>query len=288
MAKFYSPVDTTDTFQTWLDRTNTLTNDLATVIITTDGTAAGALTSGNAQINGNVDADVGSFTSIKGGTNTTTAALAINSDVDMNFDANVDGDFFDNGGTFNVAAGTLTSFYGDINIFGPTLDVSAVTTFTNPVVADITGNASSSSTADAWTNAGTVTLGGDVSGSFTVDGSGDVTTNITVTNAPQLADNDILTKLSNVDGAGSGLDADLFDGLESTQFARKDQSETFAGSVSMKDRATIVDNVGVTWSISAVASEDAIVITRNGTRLFKLDFNGNLVVKGDITAFGTV
>ena len=288
MAKFYSPVDTTDTFQTWLDRTNTLTNDLATVIITTDGTAAGALTSGNAQINGNVDADVGSFTSIKGGTNTTTAALAINSDVDMNFDANVDGDFFVNGGTFNVAAGTLTSFYGDINIFGPTLDVSAVTTFTNPVVADITGSASSSSTADAWTNARTVTLGGDVSGSFTVDGSGDIATNITVTNAPQLADNDILTKLSNVDGAGSGLDADLFDGLESTQFARKDQSETFAGSVSMKDRATIVDNVGVTWSISAVASEDAIVITRNGTRLFKLDFNGNLVVKGDITAFGTV
>ena len=45
-------------------------------------------------------------------------------------------------------------------------------------------------------------------------------TNWTITQ--QYSDTDILNKLKNVDGSGSGLDADLLDGLDSTQFVRSD------------------------------------------------------------------
>ena len=42
--------------------------------------------------------------------------------------------------------------------------------------------------------------------------------------------NDLLTLLKTVDGAGSGLDADLLDGISSAQFLRSDESDTMAGS----------------------------------------------------------
>ena len=41
----------------------------------------------------------------------------------------------------------------------------------------------------------------------------------------QYSDTDVLNKIKNVDGSGSGLDADLLDGLDSTQFVRSDVTE---------------------------------------------------------------
>ena len=47
----------------------------------------------------------------------------------------------------------------------------------------------------------------------------------------QYSDEDILNKLKNVDGDGSGLDADKLDGLESSQFLRSDISNTIKGDL---------------------------------------------------------
>ncbi|MCP5102553.1 MAG: hypothetical protein GY950_04200 [bacterium] len=45
----------------------------------------------------------------------------------------------------------------------------------------------------------------------------------------EMADSDILTAIKNVDGSGSGLDADKVDGIEGASFIRSDTSDTFTG-----------------------------------------------------------
>ena len=50
---------------------------------------------------------------------------------------------------------------------------------------------------------------------------------------------DLLTLLKTVDGTGSGLDADLLDGLDSTQFLRSDQDDTMAGSLIVQGNLTV-------------------------------------------------
>ena len=42
--------------------------------------------------------------------------------------------------------------------------------------------------------------------------------------------NDLLTLIKTVDGTGSGLDADLLDGISSAQFLRSDEDDTFDGN----------------------------------------------------------
>ena len=42
---------------------------------------------------------------------------------------------------------------------------------------------------------------------------------------------DLLELLKDVDGSGSGFDADLLDGLDSTQFLRSDEDDTFDGNL---------------------------------------------------------
>jgi signal peptidase I len=60
---------------------------------------------------------------------------------------------------------------------------------------------------------------------------------------------DILTKLLTVDGSGSGLDADLLDGLDSTQFAILTQNNVFTNENTFKSNSTFgsvdknVDNI---------------------------------------------
>ena len=285
MAKTYPLIQVTDTFQAWLNRTNALTNDLATVIVTTDGTAAGALTNGNVQLNGNQDLNTLSVgVGIKGGTNTTTAPLNILSDAILNQDLTVAGDTFINGPTFNVSAATPAAFLADVEIYGTNLDVTALSTFTQPIVADITGNAVTATNTLALATPRSIALAGDVSGSVMFDGSADVTITTAIdetTIDPTL----ILNQILQVDGAGSTLDADTVDGVQAASFVRNDSNQSIDGTLTVKTSATITDGTS-TWRMSM--SGDGLSIAFNGTRLFKLDPLGNLVVKGDITAFGAV
>jgi len=99
------------------------------------------------------------------------------------------------------------------------------------------------SNADKWTTARTLSLSGDASGSVSWDGSGNATLTATVADDShnhiisnvdglqaaldaKLASSsytaaDVLTKIKTVDGSGSGLDADLLDGINSTGFQRQ-------------------------------------------------------------------
>lgn len=268
MAKTgYPPIVLTDTFADWLQRTNELTTDLATVIVTTNSTATGAATTGNASIGGNLDAVILSATELKGGTNTTTTPLKITSDVQVQGLLSV---------TQSSSLGGALTDINSINttITGSVLTVDAASTFTQPIIGDITGSAN---TANALTTPRAITLDGAVTGTATFDGTSDIVISTTSTA-------DALTDLLLVDGAGSGLDADLLDGLESTQFVRSDVSGAISGSLTTTS-SDITDGTN-TWSFTIVGG--VLNISVNGTKLFKLDQSGNLTVKGDITAFGAV
>lgn len=57
----------------------------------------------------------------------------------------------------------------------------------------------------------------------------------------ELTANEILTSIKTVDGAGSGLDADVLDGLSSTQFLRSDANTTFtSGAVSFSANTSLL------------------------------------------------
>ena len=103
--------------------------------------------------------------------------------------------------------------------------------------------------ADKWTTARTITLGGDLTGNVSIDGSANVTLTAAVVDDShnhiisnidglqtaldaKLASSsytaaDVLAKIKTVDGAGSGLDADLLDGISSASFLRSDAADTF-------------------------------------------------------------
>ena len=64
---------------------------------------------------------------------------------------------------------------------------------------------------------------------------------ITSSNAVAIANlsaGEILTRLKTVDGSGSGLDADLFDGLNSSVFLRSSQSDTMNGNLTVTGNVT--------------------------------------------------
>jgi len=84
---------------------------------------------------------------------------------------------------------------------------------------------------------------------------------------------DILTKLKTVDGAGSGLDADLLDGLSSSQFLRSDISNTITGTLT-------ASNGDATYGVSPLPSIEL------GTNLTKC---GSIKLWGTTTsAYGSV
>jgi hypothetical protein len=95
----------------------------------------------------------------------------------------------------------------------------------------------------------TITLSGDVSGSGTTsiavtiadDSHNHVISNVdglqTALDAKLSSSSytaaDVLTKIKTVDGAGSGLDADLLDGISSASFLRSDAADTMSGALTI-------------------------------------------------------
>ena len=118
----------------------------------------------------------------------------------------------------------------------------------------ITGNAGS---ATKLQTARTIALSGAVSGSTTFDGSAGVTVN-TAFNAQSL-----LTSLKTVDGSGCGLDADMLDGYEATDFYRKKVANAVTVSKSLS--ALVAENGSAdAWNAPANSS---LFLTNNNNAL---------------------
>jgi len=74
---------------------------------------------------------------------------------------------------------------------------------------------------------------------------------------------DLLTLLKTVDGAGSGLDADLLDNLNSTQFLRSDEDDTMAGSLIVQGNLTVSGNTTYVNTETIQLSDNIITLNAN-------------------------
>lgn len=94
---------------------------------------------------------------------------------------------------------------------------------------------------------------------------------------------DVLTKIKTVDGAGSGLDADLLDGYNSADFTRKSENATITGDWTFEE--TIKFNGGSSQSLSIGsawfnAANGAILLDDNGhKRISWNDGGGNFNIR---------
>ena len=77
--------------------------------------------------------------------------------------------------------------------------------------------------------------------------------------------NDILALIKTVDGANSGLDADLLDGLDSTQFLRSDQDDTLQGSLVITGDLTVSGNTTYVNTETINLSDNIITLNANHT-----------------------
>ena len=76
---------------------------------------------------------------------------------------------------------------------------------------------------------------------------------------------DLLTLLKTVDGAGSGLDADLLDNLNSTQFLRSDEDDTMAGSLIVQGNLTVSGNTTYVNTETIQLADNIITLNANHT-----------------------
>ena len=76
---------------------------------------------------------------------------------------------------------------------------------------------------------------------------------------------DLLTLIKTVDGSGSGLDADLLDGLDSTQYLRSDVDDTFAANLTITGNLTVSGNTTYVNTETIQLSDNIITLNANHT-----------------------
>jgi hypothetical protein len=172
--------------------------------------------------------------------------------------------------------------------------------FPTSLAVDISGTAAK---ADKWTNARTITLGGDLTGNVSIDGSA----NVTLTAA--VADNSHNHTASNISDFSTEMDKKLsVAGGTMTGELKVNSSTnillgTTAGSTTAIRRGTFgsagVSQIADAFSIMTTGSNVSTYLSIPGSGSFvyiadgttlqtSFDHNGNMVTLGDITAFGSV
>lgn len=94
---------------------------------------------------------------------------------------------------------------------------------------------------------------------------------------------DLLELIKGVDGSGSGLDADLLDGLDSTQFLRSDEDDTFNGNLTITGDLTVSGNTTYVNTEEILLSDNVIVLNANFTGPTASENAGIEVERGDET-----
>ena len=76
---------------------------------------------------------------------------------------------------------------------------------------------------------------------------------------------DLLALIKTVDGAGSGLDSDFLDGIDSTQFLRSDEDDTFDGNLVVTGDFTVSGNTTYVNTETINLSDNIITLNANFT-----------------------
>ena len=111
-------------------------------------------------------------------------------------------------------------------------------------------------TASKWQNARTISLTGDVTGSASVDGSANKSISATLSAAA------VRDKLKTVDGSGSGVDADLLDGVQGASYLKKSEFDpssatlVWSGNSTASIPMTSLSESGPGWYVVQTVSGD--------------------------------
>ena len=249
MSKTLSSINTAaDTFQNWIDRTNSIITLLDTEVVTAN--AAGALTSGNGFVNGHFGANTLVATNIKGGNVTTNSVITFQTNTA--FSANV-----------------LISQQLDVTnsvAFSNTLVVTGNTTFSNTLA--VTGNTTVSNTLvvnGSVTFANTLAVTGNTALSNTLA----VTGNTTLSNTLVVIGNTTLSNTLAVTG-----NATLSNTLAVTGNA------TFSSNVSISQQLVVTNSVSFSNTLTVVglanASGGLNTTTANATTGINVGANVNI------------
>lgn len=140
MAKAYANIQPGfDTFAAWLTKTNSLLDDMTNIVLTTASNTTGAITTGNAFVNGTFSATTGAFNTIRGGNVSTNGTLTIFSNVAVS-----------NSYTMSFGNATVNTTINATSFSGMANTANALTTSRNiAITSDATGNANFDGSANA-------------------------------------------------------------------------------------------------------------------------------------------
>lgn len=266
MAKILAQVLTTDTFDTWLSRTNEMATAFSNVVTLND---VAALNIGNINITGSISALDAEFSGENGIKTDFIFPHTPNAKISLNTSLEINGEL-DLVATLPTQPKVITYFVGNeaywtvgpdansnyrkfyISGSGGNPDSVASEMWIDDDNGELNGNIKINANmlpeliADKWDNAITITFAGDVSGSVSFDGSADATASLTVRNDFL---NDYYTK---------------------TQSDNRFLNKSDAGGDTMTGNLTVGTGAGKVQLAQGSQAE-----------------NGTIIATGDITAFGS-
>ena len=233
-------------------------------------TVGNGTSTGNVNVGGEVVSSTVGATTLKiGGTAITATATELNytDGVTSNIQTQLDGK--QASGSYLTGNQTIT-LSGDASGSGTTSIVVTVADDShNHIISNVDGLQAAldgkQASGSYLTGNQTITLSGDASGSGTTaitvtvadDSHNHIISNVdglqTALDAKLASSSytaaDVLTKIKTVDGAGSGLDADLLDGISSASFLRSDTADSFSGAITGTGSISISGNINTTAKI---------------------------------------
>ena len=261
MAKNISNIQTSDTFQQWLDKTNEISTAFRTDVVTSG--AGDTPAAGNAAITGNFTAAtfLGDIQSDTIASETASATIQINSPFQVNGPSQTTATFSNGtGGQVEFTNGSLTwdvglesanpgNFIVNTGAGQTKLELSTAGTLTVPnlvVSEDVV--VTQDVTANNFIGDGSQLTG--VISAVAIDDISDVTiTN--VQNGQVLKYNSSSGQWVNDTDFDSGTNADTLDNLNSTQFLRSDADDTYTGNLTVTGNIDQTGTLTVTGDIRA-------------------------------------
>lgn len=253
MAKNISNIQTTDTFQEWLDKTNELATAFRTETLTS-GSGDSAAT-GDSVLNGNFTATtlLGNVQTDALSSQTSSATIQINSPIKVNGASQTTATF--SNGTGGQAAFTNGSITWDVGLKDSggaflintgsgdsKFELSSAGTLTVPNIT-----ATEDITAENFIGDGSQLTG--VISSVAIDDISDV--NITnVQNGQVLKYNSSAGEWVNDTDFDSGLNADTLDNLNSTDFLRSNANDTYTGTLTVTGDINQAGNLAVDGALT--------------------------------------
>ena len=260
MAKNISNIQTSDTFQQWLDKTNEISTAFRTDVITTGSGDSAA--QGNAQITGNFTAAtfLGDVQTDALSSETASATIQVNSPIKVNGASQTTATFSNGtGGQVEFTNGSLTwdvglkdsggNFIINTGAGADKLSLTSAGTLTVPNLA-VTENVvvTEDVTANNFIGDGSQLTG--VISSVAVNDLSDVTiTN--VQNGQVLKYNSSSGLWVNDTDFDSGLNASTLDNLDSTDFLRSNANDTYTGTLTVTGNINQTGELTVTGNIQA-------------------------------------